>query len=66
MNNRWTNLGLWTSTAANLSGVLLLIGLAPEKARVFVAVTGLLIGFLTQAGILSNPKEGIGYFDEPK
>ncbi len=62
-NNRWLNAGMWTSTVTNLSGVLLMVGLAPERARVIVAVAGLVIGFLNQVGILSNPKEGFGYLD---
>ena len=64
MQNRWKNTGLWTSTVTNLIGVLLLIGLAPEKAKVIMAIAGLVIGFLNQAGIISNPKEGTGYTDE--
>ena len=64
MNNRWKNTGLWTSTITNLVGVCLLIGLAPEKAKVIMAIAGLVIGFLNQAGIISNPTSGTGYVDE--
>jgi hypothetical protein len=63
-NSRWKNTGLWTSTVTNAVGIALMIGLAPERAKVIVAVAGLVIGFLNQAGIISNPKDGTGYSDE--
>jgi hypothetical protein len=64
MNSRWKNIGLWTSTVTNVVGVALMVGLAPDKAKLIIAVAGLVIGFLNQAGIISNPTSGAGYPDE--
>jgi hypothetical protein len=64
MNSRWKNVGLWTSTVTNVVGVALMVGLAPDKAKLIIAVAGLVIGFLNQAGIISNPTSGTGYPDE--
>lgn len=60
MGNRWKNLGMWASivvaTGTALTGVA---NTTDNSARVTILVTWV----MTVAGIISNPKEGIGYLD---
>ncbi|WP_339294329.1 phage holin [Paenibacillus sp. FSL W7-1279] len=69
-NSKWRNYGMWVSLvsaillAVQAFGVIFNFQIAPEKYDEIMTAVNALLGVLVVLGIVSNPKEGIGYMDE--
>lgn len=61
MQNRLKNIGMWLSIIATIATTYI----AYTEAQTTNIKIGIISGCLMAiAGIISNPKEGIGYFDK--
>jgi uncharacterized membrane protein len=60
--DRWRNKGLWVAVAAWLLIVLQVAGV-PVAPEAYKELVNGLLGILSLAGILSNPKDGEWYSD---
>ena len=62
-NSRWRNMGLWCSLISTIVLTLKAFGVEIIPSEELQTIIQSVLSVLVFAGVISNPKDGIGYTD---